>query len=661
MKRVSVSVQNDYLERMSKTRPINAVAELVWNSLDADADKIKVKLSENRMGGLERLTVTDNGHGLEYALAERAFGSLGGSWKKTATKSRGKKRFLHGRQGKGRFSAFALGQTVEWRSKFKTNGKSATFSVIGKRNSLGTFEIGDEEEMSSAKTGMEVVVQDFDHNFPSLLGDSATQALTEQFALYLAQYRGVSIEYNGVTLDPSSIVSYSADYPYTIARKEPPEDIHVVLTVVEWKCETERALYYCDADGLTLKQVSPIRIHAPSFWFSAYLKSAYFRELEENGTIDLEELNPDLTNVVETAKTKLREHFRKRAAETAASVVEEWKKTNVYPYESEPRDVLEEAERQVFDVVALNLNSYSLEFERSEADTKKLVLKLLRTVLGTNPPELQRILSSVIELPEEKQKDLAELLSKTTLQAIINAAKIVTNRLDFLKGIEELVFDTELKERLLERKQLHRILATEPWIFGEQYHLALDDESLTKLLKKHNELLKREVEVYEPVVREGDREGVVDLMLSKLVPLPRGEQREHLVIELKRPTQKINSDIAQQIKSYAMAVVGDERFKSTNTRWVFWAISNDLTKEVEEDVSQANRPEGILYQSRGGDVTVWVKTWAEVLQECEGRMKFYKQQLEYSATQASGLEHLKATYEKYLPDVLKPKNSGTPA
>ena len=52
MKRVSVLVQNDYLERMSKTRPINAVAELVWNSLDADADKIKVKLFENEMGGL---------------------------------------------------------------------------------------------------------------------------------------------------------------------------------------------------------------------------------------------------------------------------------------------------------------------------------------------------------------------------------------------------------------------------------------------------------------------------------------------------------------------------------------------------------------------------------------------------------------------------------
>src|SRR5437016_5639328 len=97
MKRVTVSVQNDYLERMSKTWPINAVAELVWNSLDADADRIKVKLIENTMGGLERLTVTDNGHGLDYALAEQAFGSLGGSWKKTAKKTRGKDRYLHGR------------------------------------------------------------------------------------------------------------------------------------------------------------------------------------------------------------------------------------------------------------------------------------------------------------------------------------------------------------------------------------------------------------------------------------------------------------------------------------------------------------------------------------------------------------------------------------
>ena len=660
MKRVAVSVKDDYLERMSKTRPINAVAELVWNSLDADADRVTVKLSENKIGGLDKLIVRDNGHGLDYEAAEQAFGNLGGSWKKKEQKTKLKKRFLHGRQGKGRFTAFALGQMVEWKSKYKSNGSLASFSVIGRRDSLGTFEIGDLERIESSKTGMEVVVENFDHNFPSLLKDSAVQLLTEQFALYLKKYPGIVIDYDGRAIDPNSIISHTAEYDFTVARKEATEDIQIILTVVEWKTETDRLLYLCDAEGLTLKEISPGRFHAPGFWFSAYLKSRYFRELEENGTIELEELNPDLTNVVEVAKTKLREHFRVRAAETAANVVEEWKKTKVYPYETEPTDVLEQTERQVFDVVALNLNSYSPEFERSDVETKKLVLKLLRTVLGTNPPELQRILTSVIELPDDKQKDLAELLSKTTLQAIINAAKVVTNRLDFLKGLEHLVFDLELKDRLLERKQLHRILAAEPWIFGEQYHLALDDESLTTLLKKHNELLKRDTEIYEPVLREGNREGIVDLMLSKLVPLPRGDEREHLVVELKRPAQKINAEVAQQVKSYAMTVVADERFSSTKTKWVFWAVSNDLTREVREEVSQANRPEGILYQSKGGNVTVWLKTWAEVLQECEGRMMFYKKRLEYSATQASGLEHLRATYEKYLPNVLTGKQSIKP-
>jgi hypothetical protein len=44
------------------------------------------------------------------------------------------------------------------------------------------------------------------------------------------------------------------------------------------------------------------------------------------------------------------------------------------------------------------------------------------------------------------------------------------------------------------------------------------------------------------------------LMLSRVVPQPKSEEREHLVIELKRPAKKIDSDVASQIESYAFAV-----------------------------------------------------------------------------------------------------------
>ena len=58
----------------------------------------------------------------------------------------------------------------------------------------------------------------------------------------------------------------------------------------------------------------------------------------------------------------------------------------------------------------------------------------------------------------------------------------------------------------------------------------------------------------EAVTREDDRTGIVDLMLSRVVPQPKSEEREHLVIELKRPAKKIDSDVASQIESYAFAV-----------------------------------------------------------------------------------------------------------
>jgi hypothetical protein len=63
---------------------------------------------------VEKMTVTDNGHGMDYLLLSRHFGSLGGSWKKKEGKT--------GRQGQEEFSArdggpillqFLKGQVVE--------------------------------------------------------------------------------------------------------------------------------------------------------------------------------------------------------------------------------------------------------------------------------------------------------------------------------------------------------------------------------------------------------------------------------------------------------------------------------------------------------------------------------------------------------------------
>jgi len=135
--------------------------------------------------------------------------------------------------------------------------------------------------------------------------------------------------------------------------------------------------------------------------------------------------------------------------------------------------------------------------------------------------------------------------------------------------------------------------------------------------------------------------------------MPHADEREHLVVELKRPSEKLNSEAASQIKSYAFAVADDERFKHTKTTWTFWALSNEIDKEVGREAAQRGREAGILHEDADRRLTIWVKTWGQIIEECRGRMAFFQKELQYRADRDSGLEYLRATHAKYLPDTAK--------
>src|SRR5690606_9444507 len=136
--------------------------------------------------------------------------------------------------------------------------------------------------------------------------------------------------------------------------------------------------------------------------------------------------------------------------------------------------------------------------------------------------------------------------------------------------------------QLLERSQLQRMLVDQTWIFGEEYHLTVDDESLTAVLNRHLKLLGRDALVpgAKPVRSVDGKQQIVDMMLSRLLKQPKAD-REHFVIELKRPSKKIDEKVLGQVTRYATAVAKDERLRSTNTRWVFWAVSNELDEFAE--------------------------------------------------------------------------------
>jgi hypothetical protein len=197
MKTVEVEVKRDHLESLSRgKKPIMAVAELVWNGLDADANEVDVSFDRNELLAIDSIMVSDNGHGIHIDEAEEAFKNLGGSWKRGRGITRELKRLLHGRRGKGRFRAFSLGRTIEWQTWYRHNTKVMTYKITASRDDLGKFQIGDEVSSTRARTGTTVKITDIEQNFPSLERKKAIGEIAEQMALYMSEYPDIKIEYD---------------------------------------------------------------------------------------------------------------------------------------------------------------------------------------------------------------------------------------------------------------------------------------------------------------------------------------------------------------------------------------------------------------------------------------------------------------------------------
>jgi hypothetical protein len=138
-------------------------------------------------------------------------------------------------------------------------------------------------------------------------------------------------------------------------------------------------------------------------------------------------------------------------------------------------------------------------------------------------------------------------------------------------------------------------------------------------------------------------------MLQKAVQ-PRTGQYDYLIVELKRPSQKINDDVLTQIKKYAIAVASDERFAGVPATWTFVAISNEMDSYAKREANQRGRPKGQVFDDSELNITVWVKEWAEVINDARSRLRFVNEQLTYEADRDSAKAYLQRAHAKFVPE-----------
>ncbi len=647
VKDLTIVVEQDHIESLTKANGITALAELIWNALDADATEIKIDCVSSPVNGYQFVKVTDNGHGLSYIQAEEVFKKLGGSEKRNSSLTPNGRSY-HGKEGKGRYKAFALGDLVKFESVYQENGESKRIEIIIDRNNLKNPKLSDPEVLTSQQ-GSGFIVTILNPN-PKLVTEALSSnnrnELEEKFIQYYTSYPTFNIFINGQKLLFDSLIKNTLEESILVEVGEVSYSFKI--KVVEWTFDNNKKTYFCNERGIPFREYK-LGIRS-AINISIFIQSVYIERLHRDNMLAIAELDSTLNDVWEQAKEIARKYVREQLHSHSREFIDSLKKDDIYPYYEQPTDEISVATQQVFDIVALQINEYVPNFNEQDKKAKSLTMRLVKEALETDSNNLQKILTEVIGLPDDKREELSELLDKTSLSNIIDTIKEIKDRLSFLYGLELLIYDSVYSLKVKERKHLHQILVKETWVFGDEYTYGADDLTLKNVLKKYLEALGRED--FEEIVDQDDNSElrtIPDVCLWRQFSTGRKSEYRNLVIELKKPTVDGGFKELAQIQSYAQKVAKDARFPKENTRWTFILLVREVKEDIESQLNQTDRKYG--HVTAGPNFDVWVIRWGNIISEAKGRYNYVKDKLDISfASNTDALNHLKAKYQQYLPD-----------
>ena len=120
----------DHLGLQMYQSPVAAVAELVANAWDADAEEVKIDLPEMLGDGAE-IVVEDDGNGMTFTECQKRFLNVGYARRgeSSVESSPEKQRRILGRKGIGKFAGFGIAEVVQIKTVSAATGEQTIFAM----------------------------------------------------------------------------------------------------------------------------------------------------------------------------------------------------------------------------------------------------------------------------------------------------------------------------------------------------------------------------------------------------------------------------------------------------------------------------------------------------------------------------------------------------
>ena len=665
MKPIKVEITNEALQKHASCDVHDALGQVIFNAIDSSAQKVEIFFEyvdnglapkELPMQEIVRIRVKDNGDGIPFDSATSYLSQYNKSWKKDKQRPDG--RPYQGKHGIGRFKYFSLGHSVQWNTCYKKGDEGLyKYSIECSFSNPKEFPLKNEKKAVGTNTGTEVVITEIPQGVSQKFADCHFSfRIAELVGLYIKSNPKFQLFINGELLNPNDFIEEEQEGSFTV--KIEGVDYIFNYSFIVWKPDysfkNHKHTFLFDgsynykgtfASGVNAADTLP--------YHTVFLSSSFFEEFDDYLThfkgadyaIKRAYREKLLHFLYEMRKKRSKERFKKFEA------------ASYYPFPTAPKDEIEAAERNIFDLCAFSILEHEAKVLDSKNSSLLLLFKLLRRFIEKDS-DIAENLSSILSLSPEDSEKLREVCESTPLPMLIKHYKEIVRRETFLEVLDTLVHDDFYKEHLRERTQLHKIIERETWIFGDKfdYNLGTSDQGLVNVLKHvlpQQELSTEEIDAIEKEIEKNAKDAasylkkIPDLYMYKRFSSIQDRQNQYLIVELKAPSVPISSSMHEQAMGVYNGIAGASGVEiSPKNKWEYWLVSTDIADNMKK-LYQGNPAEQLLYNYQEGNYRVYCRTWRQIIDAARAKLNEQKKGLEVKIK----AEQKRNLLESYLQDV----------
>lgn len=613
------------------TSTFEAFCELLTNAIQARADSIEIKLDYTATDKVSAVAfsyieVKDNGHGVHVDEIEKKLLEVA-----TDTKTGG--------QGIGRFAGLQIGKTIEietcgrsplgtgeiTRGLFKINKGLLSAGNLADKDIVLESEVVSPEaptffrvRISELYSDEDVALEKRRRIVGAFADKNISAAIFERYAELIVTNR-LKISINGRPIsyqeflqsEPQQVESSFVDdsgnkfqFKYQFLQLKTTSTQHRIFL------RHNNAGVQCVGHTLTYEA----SIQEPYQWF-VYVDSEYFNSRANifRNIEFLSSLDPETEKLSGHIQSEVDKFFADKYP-VYRNFIQQLSADTFYPYRTKKAPSM--TAEAVFQQVAFAVeNNYKL-LHRAEK-LRKLVYALIERCLTYG--ELEAVLGGFVDLKPEVYECFSKLIQKVELEEVLRFSSQVATKLQMLDFLHALNY-SELAKSVKERKQLHKVVEKNLWLFGEEFNGTPPLWSDKNLANTLDDLRQRFLgytasEDDDNINSESPQEAkdITDLCFYNERLLSDTES-EIVVVELKAPKVRLSDKELGQATKYAMQIDGHPGLPS-NLKFRVILVGSAANSIIREKLGAMDhkRP-SLLFATKSGRVEVHVQTWSGIIE-----------------------------------------------